>query len=377
MKSNKILLISGEVSGDLHGSELVRKIQDKNPAIKFYGIGGDNLAQLGMQLFFNIEQMAFLGIGEVIKHLPFIHKVHKTLVEWAKINKPDCVILIDYPGFNLKLARSLHKISIPVVYYISPQLWAWGKGRIKKIDKYVDKMIVLFPFEQKYYAKFGIDAEYVGHPLADKHLDNLPETFKPIKPGRIKLGLLPGSRKQEVKQLLPRMIETAQKLFANNQINQAEVVKVDHLPEEMYKSQLLGTDNFISLVQKPLKDCLPEYDAVLVASGTATLECGYYSVPAVVVYHVNSLTYFLGKLLVNLENIGLINIVAEKQVAVELIQHNFTPGRAAQELTKLLDPENNKKKREELKIIREKLGPVGASQRAAKVIVDFLDDERT
>jgi len=375
MKNKKILLIAGEVSGDLHAAELVKKIQEKKPLIKFYGIGGDNLSRLGMYIFYHIKQMAFLGIAEVIKHLPFIHKVHKHLVDWSKTNKPDCVILVDYPGFNLKLAKSLNKLSIPVIYYISPQLWAWGKGRIKKIEKYIDKMIVLFPFEKKYYAQHGIDTEYVGHPLSDKHMENLPKKFKILQAGEIKLGLLPGSRKQEVQQLLPRMLDTARKLYTDNQINQAEVVKVEHLPQEMYSSLLKEEDSFISLVEKPLKDCLPNYDAVLVASGTATLECGYYCVPTVVVYHVNGLTYFLGKLLVKLENIGLINIVAEKQVAVELIQHEFTADRAAAEIRILLSPQSNLEKREELKIIREKLGPVGASQRAANVVLDFLNDE--
>jgi lipid-A-disaccharide synthase len=147
MTPKKILLIAGEVSGDAHAAEVVRFLQQKNSSIKFFGIGGDQLSNLGMTLFFNVSQMAFLGIGEVIKHLPFIRKVHNTIFDWAKTEKPDCVILVDYPGFNLRLAKSLKKLSIPVVYYISPQLWAWGQGRVKKIKKYVDQMIVLFPFE--------------------------------------------------------------------------------------------------------------------------------------------------------------------------------------------------------------------------------------
>ena len=374
MKSNKILLIAGEVSGDLHAAELLKKMQGKDPSLKFFGIGGENLAALGMDIFYPIEQMAFLGIAEVIRHLPFIHKVHKHLVDWSKENSPDCVILVDYPGFNLKLARSLHNISIPVVYYISPQLWAWGKGRIKKVKKYIDKMIVLFPFEKKYYAAHGIKAEYVGHPLSDKHSGYLPAEFKKVQSGHVKLGLLPGSRKQEVHELLPRMLETARKLFTEKHINQAEVVRVKHLPTEMYNGLLKDSDNFIRLVAKPLNELLPDYDAVLVASGTATLECGYYCVPTVVVYHVNALTYYLGKLLVKLKNIGLINIVAEKEVAVELIQHEFTAARALLEVKKLLSPKENLEKREELKIIREKLGPVGAAQRAAEVVLEFLNN---
>ena len=161
-KTNKIMLIAGEVSGDAHASSMVKHLKKANPKIEFFGIGGDELSKLEMRTFYHINQMAFLGIAEVIKHLPFIREVHNTLIEWAKVNKPDCAILVDYPGFNLRIAKSFKKLGIPVVWYISPQLWAWGKGRIKKVKKYIDKMIVLFPFEEKFYAGHSVDAAYVG-----------------------------------------------------------------------------------------------------------------------------------------------------------------------------------------------------------------------
>ncbi len=372
-KNNKILLITGEVSGDAHAAEMVRHIQENNSKIEFYGIGGRELAKLGMHILFDINQMAFLGIAEIVRHLPFIRKVFKTILEWARVNNPDCVILVDYPGFNLKLAKSLKKLSIPVIYYISPQLWAWGKGRVSKIKKYVDKMVVLFPFEKKFYAQRGIEAEYVGHPLVDKHSLYLPEKLKNIEPGKIKLGLLPGSRKQEVVTLLPKILETARSLFKTGAIQKAEIVKVENLPHELFSNMLKEEDDFISLVQKPLKDCLPEYDAVIVASGTATLECGLYQVPSLIVYHVSGLTYFLGRMLVKVQHIGLINIVAEKQVAVELLQHRFTVKAAAKEIKKLLSEKANLQKRQELKVIRDKLGEGGASERAALVVLEFLN----
>lgn len=372
MASKKILLIAGEVSGDSHAAEVVRFLQQKDSSLKFYGIGGDQLSSLGMDIFFHVSQMAFLGIGEVIKHLPFIRKVHKKLLDWAKTEQPDCVILVDYPGFNLRLAKSLRKLSITVVYYISPQLWAWNSGRVKKIKKYVDQMIVLFPFEEKFYKKNGINAKYVGHPLVDHHHKFLATSFRQIKKGKIKIGLLPGSRKQEVTSLLERMINTVRNLYKNGQINEVEIIRVGHLDPELYSGLLNDDDHFIKIVQKPLKECLLTYDAVIVASGTATLECGYYAVPMLIVYQVNALTYFLGKLLIKINNIGLVNIVAEKQVAVELIQDEFKVDKAVNEMKILLDAHKNLNIRKDLLIIRVKLGDPGASERAGRIILDML-----
>lgn len=370
--NSKILLLAGEVSGDAHAARLVEQIKRINPHIEFYGIGGDALAGQGMELLYHISQMAFLGIAEVIRHLPFIRRVHNSLLLWAGSNRPVCALLVDYPGFNLKMAKSLKKLSIPVIYYISPQLWAWGKKRVKKVKKYVDKMMVLFPFEKTFYEQFGIEAEYVGHPLADTHSGSIPEQVKSINPHKIKVGLLPGSRYQEVASLLPKMVETAGQLFRQGLIHEIEVVRVKHVADELFLTAI-GDNHQIALVEKPLKDVLPEYDAVIVASGTATLECGLYRVPMVIVYHVSPLTYFLGKLLIKLKNIGLVNIVAEKEVAVELIQSEFSVANAVREIKLLLEPEANKKRREDLKIISEKLGEAGASQRAARVVLDFLN----
>ncbi|MGD9900872.1 MAG: lipid-A-disaccharide synthase, partial [Calditrichaceae bacterium] len=285
-----------------------------------------------------------------------------------------CAILIDYPGFNLKIAKSLKKLGIPVIYYISPQLWAWGKGRIDKIRKYVDRMVVLFPFEQKFYEQYKIDAEYVGHPLVDKHSAYIPDEAKKISPDNIVFGLLPGSRRQEVASLLPKMIETARILFKNKQIKTAEIVKVKHLPNEMYSDHLKETDTFIKIIEEPIEKCLQRYDAVIVASGTATLETAYYGVPMLIVYHVNPLTYWLGRMLVKIEYIGLANIVAESPVAVELIQNDFTPEKAAEHAAQMLKQDQNSQIREKLKVIREKLGEPGASKRAAAAVVHFLDN---
>lgn len=369
---NKVLLIAGEVSGDHHGAALIKELKKINPDLSFFGIGGDELKNLGMEILYHVEEMAFLGVGEVIRHLPFIWKVKNSLVERARSEMPECAILIDYPGFNIRIAQKLKSMSIPILYYISPQLWAWGQRRIDKIRKYVDKMIVLFPFEKTFYEKHGIKAEYVGHPLVDKHASHLPDQIKKINPEKMILGLLPGSRKQEVNSLLPKMVETARKLIDGSKIHKVEIAKVGHLDKVYYSNLLTEDDQCISIVETDLYKRLPDYDAVIVASGTATLETGYYGVPMLIVYHVNPITYWLGRMLIKVPFIGLVNIVAEKQVAVELIQGDFNVNKAAEHLAVMLKPENNLEIRRTLHIIREKLGNPGASKRAAKVIDEFV-----
>ena len=359
----KILIIAGEVSGDSHAAALIDELKKINSDLNYWGIGGNALKKRGMHLFYSIDQMAFLGIGEVIRHLPFIRKVHNYIVEWAKKEKPVLAILVDYPGFNLKIAKSLYKLKIPVVYYISPQLWAWGQGRVEKMRRFVKKLLVLFPFEKKFYAEHSIDAQYVGHPLVDRHFKKLPENFKKIEKGKIKIGLLPGSRKQEISSLLPTMVKCAEVLKNDAIIDKAEILCVDHI-----------RDDFINLFKGELSEVLPTYDTVFVASGTATLECGYYCVPMVIGYKVNFLTYFLARRLVKIKNIGLVNIVAEKDVATELIQNDFHVNNAVRELKKLLSQEPNLQKRNELKIIREKLGDPGASERAAHEVNNLVQE---
>ena len=369
----KILIIAGEVSGDHHGAALVKELKKLKSDISFFGIGGDELKKEGMDVLFHVEDMAFLGVGEVIRHLPFIWKVKNTLMDRAKSEQPDCAVLIDYPGFNIRMAQNLKSLGIPVLYYISPQLWAWGQRRVDKIRKYVDKMIVLFPFEKKFYEQHGIEVEYVGHPLVDKHAIHLPDQIKEINPKNITLGILPGSRLQEVKSLLPRMIKAARQLYQAQKIHKAEIVKVNHLKIDHYSSLLDEKDDFISIAETELYKRLPEYDAVIVASGTATLETGYYGVPMLIVYQVNPLTYWLGRMFIKVPFIGLVNIVAEKQVALELIQDDFTLARATNHLATMLEPTNNLEIRETMQIIRKKLGEPGASKRAAEVVNNYLN----
>ena len=367
-----LLIIAGEASADQHGAALIRELKQLRPELSLWGIAGDALEAQGAELIIHQREMAFLGIGEVLRHLPLIRRVRRAILNRIDAQKPTAALLIDYPGFNLKLARDLKERGVPVIYYISPQLWAWGKKRVEKIRRYVDLMLVLFPFEQKFYRQHGITAHYVGHPLVDYHQPYLPREFKTVTPGAAVLGLLPGSRVNEVRALLPRMAQTAQLLKERGVIKKAEIIRAAQIDESLYRTILPDQTDWLSLVQKPLYRALPEYDAAMVASGTATLETALYAVPMLIVYHVHALTYWLGKRLVKIPNIGLANIVAETPIAKEMIQHEFQPPAAAAYLEQILQPEQNRQIREKSLIIREKLGKPGASRRAAEIIDRFL-----
>jgi lipid-A-disaccharide synthase len=369
---NRLVLIAGEVSGDIHAARLIAALKKLIPDLEISGIGGDLMIEQGLTPIFHIREMAFLGIGEVLRHLPFIKKVFREMVQHVVETRPAAVILVDYPGFNLRFAAKIHKLGIPVIYYISPQLWAWGRRRIKRIRKYVNKMLVIFPFEQTFYKDYGISAEYVGHPLADRHFDHVRP--KSILKGKSILGLLPGSRIQELEKLLPDMIGAAKRLIKQGIVEKAVILPVQTIPESIYQ-EYIGEAEAIGLSDATAADYFNNLDAAIVSSGTATLETAYFQVPLVIVYRVSALTWYLGKLFVKLKMIGLANIVAGKPIAAELLQNEFTGRRAADELKKLLDPQINAQKREELKIIKEKLGDPGASERAAEKIFALIQQQ--
>jgi lipid-A-disaccharide synthase len=364
-----LIIIAGEVSGDIHGSRLVAALKKTNQHLDIQGIGGDQMVKEGFKSIFHIKQMAFLGIGEVLKHLPFIRKVFREMTDLVKSTRPAAVILIDYPGFNLRFAKKMHTMGIPVIYYISPQLWAWGKKRVYKIQKYVNKMLVIFPFEKEFYNKFEIEADYVGHPIADIHFDHVNP--KITQKTDATLGLLPGSRHQELENLLPDMIETARLLKDSARIERARLLKVDTISLDVYK-KYIGENSFIKLHTSTPESFYNQLDSALVSSGTATLETGYFRVPMVIVYRVNPLTWFFARLLVKVDVVGLVNIVAGEKIAEELLQNDFQPVKAKIELERLLNPEDNREVRIKLVVIKEKLGKPGAASRAAKIIDDFI-----
>ncbi|MBU2540573.1 MAG: lipid-A-disaccharide synthase [Candidatus Omnitrophica bacterium] len=376
-----IFIVAGETSGDRHGASLVKALQDKHLEIKFFGLGGKYLQEAGVKLLFNITDLAVVGFFEVLHNLAKFRSIFvKTLNEIKRI-KPACCILIDYPGFNLRLARELKKMHIPVIYYISPQVWAWHRSRVKLIKKYVDKMIVVFEFEKEFYRRFGIEAEFVGHPLLDaveikKDSNQLIKKYN-LKKEKTTIALLPGSRKKEIQKLLPIMLESARIIDKNNQRNtQFIFIQSNTLNNDSSLTPLLEGFKDLDLIkvsEDEIYDCLSASDLAIVASGTATLETALTSTPMVIIYKLNLLSWMLARLLVKIPYIGLVNVVAGEKVVPELIQFKAQPrliGRACLELL------SDKGKYQEIKLkldsLKKRLGKVGASKSAAEIIAKLI-----
>ena len=376
MAEAKFLIIAGEPSGDRHGADLVAALKELNPDASFYGIGGEEMAREGVELLYHLEQMAFLGFAEIIKHLPFIFKVLGNLKHWMAANKPAAVILIDYPGFNLRLARIASRIDVPVVYYICPQLWAWGRNRVEKMRRFVDLLLVIFKFEEDFYREYNIPSKFVGHPLIDEIKISVSSAdFRKkhnLHPQNPIIALLPGSRLNEVKKLLPIMVEATVE-FEQSGAVEIVVGKSSSVPLAVYEHIINGRSS-LHIVERDTHHLMKHAHVAIVASGTATLETGYLGTPMIVVYTVSPITYRIGKMLVKIKNIALANIVSGKQVVPELIQKDVTVGNIIRELDKYFrDASYYEEVQTSLKMIPEKLGPPGAAKRAAREIVTFLE----
>jgi lipid-A-disaccharide synthase len=376
-QNKSILMIAGEASGDLLGSGLVHFLKKKLPECRLYGIGGDQMIREGLEILYHVRDMSFLGFFEVIKHLPFIHRVFNGINTLIKERRPDLVLLIDYPGFNLRIAKRAKKSGVPVIYYISPQVWAWGKKRIKKIARIVDKMLVLFPFEVDLYRREGIDVEFVGHPLKDIVTVKTPRNafLKKVKLSADKptVGLLPGSRKQEVFRLLPEMICASRHLKEKNPDIQFLLGKSPTLTDTIYDPLLLS-ESSIRSIRNSTYEIMTYSDLVLVASGTATLETAICETPMIIVYKMSALSFLIGKMLVKVKQIGLANIVAGKKIVPELLQKQAEGKNIAQTAWQLLnDPDLRNRIRKELSLVSRRLGKSGASERAAEAVIAFLN----
>ncbi|OPY14394.1 MAG: Lipid-A-disaccharide synthase [Syntrophus sp. PtaB.Bin001] len=382
MNKKRILIVAGEASGDLHGAQLVREMKSEEPGLHFYGVGGGKLKAAGVDLWANVADMAVVGLTEVLPKLRMILGVMKRLKKSMRSLKPDLVILIDYPDFNLPLARSAKKNGIPVLYYISPQIWAWRKGRIQTIRRVVDRMAVILPFEEAIYRQAGVDAFFVGHPLLDVVRPNTSRSETLSRLGLQEnvptVALLPGSRKGEVNRLLPNMLKAAQILKENIKSIQFLLPVADTLDME-WISGLIAKENSpeVKLIQGATYDAVAAADVAVVVSGTATLETALLGTPLIVIYSVSSLTYIIGRMLISVEHIGLVNIVAGKTVAPELIQHEANPNRIAAEVLSILNDSGRRKAvQEELSLLREKLGQPGAARRVAQMALTLMQKQR-
>lgn len=375
----KVMIVAGEASGDLHGSYLVRAMKELAPSLSFYfyGIGGEKMQQAGVTLLANSSDLAVMGVIEVLSRLKFIMGVMRTLKRTLATERPDLLILIDYPGFNLPLAKAAKKKGIKVFYYISPKVWAWRKGRIKMIRRVVDHMALILPFEEEIYRKAGVRATFVGHPLLDeieltKPTEEIRADLK-MEAEKITVALLPGSREGEVRRLLPEMVQAA-RILTNRFPSIQFVLPVAHtLPPELISGIIAQSGIAVRLVTGRTYEALAISDVAIVASGTATLETALLVKPMVIVYKVSPLTYFLGKMVVRVKHMGLANIIAGKTVVPELMQKDFTPERVAHEVALILEDQNIRDRMiKDLLDIRARLGEPGASRRAARLACDML-----
>ena len=374
MNSNKkILIIAGEASGDLHGSNLVAQLKKLNPQLEFFGMGGDKMKEQGVKLFYHINQLCFMGIVEVAKNLKFILEVKKRMTSFLDREKPNMAVLIDYPGFNLRFAKEVKKRKIPLIYYISPQIWAWGGKRINQIKKYVDQMIVILPFEKEIYQKAGVQVEFVGHPLVEVVKPSLSqEDFKrklDIRKNQILIGLLPGSRWQEVEKILPVMLKTVAILKRRMGNVICAIGLAPTLPKERVENLMLDFEEAPRIVENLTYDLMKHSDLLLVTSGTATLESAILETPLIVLYKTHFLTWIIGKSLIKVSNIGLVNILAGKEIVPEYLQGNAQPEKIASYMEEILgDKEKYQSIKENLKKVRQTLGPEGASAKAARIV---------
>jgi len=370
-------MIAGEASGDLHGSLLVKEMLSLDPTLQVYGVGGEKMKKEGVELIADSKEMAVVGITEVLLKLKSIYRIYRKLKNSLTIHSPSLVVLIDYPDFNLRFAREAKKKNIPIVYYISPQVWAWRKGRIKKIGRLVKKMIVIFPFEKKIYEEANIDVDFVGHPLLDliRSQFSREEAFQKfsLTSGITTIGLLPGSRMHEVKRHLPQMIEAISLISKQISPVQFIIPVAPGLNWEEVQNLVGSKRENIRVVENNIYDVMRISDLVVVASGTATIEAAIMGAPMIVVYRVSPLTYLIGKILIKVKNIGMVNIIAGETIVPELIQKNVTPEKISGAVVRILE---NPSKQEEIKRalnrLKEKIGNPGASFRAAQIIIRLL-----
>jgi lipid-A-disaccharide synthase len=377
MKPKKILLVAGEVSGDLHGAHLVEAIRRIHPKIQFFGVGGEQLQRQGMKILYHARHLSVVGITEVFLKLRSIWTAYAGLKKAIVQERPDLVILIDFPDFNLRVARVARQKEIPVLYYISPQIWAWRPKRVNVIAKRVSKMVVLLPFEVPLYEDAGVDVEWVGHPLLDLVKPTLPKeaAFKQfgLDPKRRTIGLLPGSRLHEVKRLLPPLLESARLLQEEIPELQFIVPLASGIPMEIVSQAIQQVSFPVKVAEGMNYDVMNLSELLIMASGTATLEGAILGKPMVIIYKVSSPSYWIGRALVRVDSIGLVNLVAGKKVAPELIQKEVHPQRIAEEAFRILkNPILQRQMTEAMGEVRKRLGKPGAADRAAQIALSLL-----
>ena len=373
----QILVVAGEASGDAHAAELVAALKAQRPDLRFFGMGGSRLAAQGVELLYGAHEVNVMGITEVLPKIPRILQVMRGLAEAAAERRPACAILVDIPDFNLRLAARLKKLGIPVAYYVSPMIWAWRRGRVKTIAKLVDRMLCILPFEEDFYREAGVVARYVGSPVVEQVPSPASaSSFRQklgLPEGTPTLALLPGSRMSEIRRILPAMVGAAKQLVAERPGLQVVVPVAPTIPREEILSRFEGSGVRPVLVEGRAPEVVGASDAAIVASGTAALEAGLMQRPLVVVYRVSLVTYLVGRLMLKVAHVALVNLLANRRVVPELLQGDMTPERIAGEIRRLWVPGAPREEMlQGLEEVRTRLGAHGAAARAAEAVLELL-----
>jgi len=397
----RVFVIAGEASGDLHGSCLIHALKSKLPQTRFTGIGGPKMEEAGLELLLPSSDLAVVGVAEIIGHVRPILKAFCRTTAWLRKERPDLLVLIDYPEFNLQVAARAKKLGIPIFYYISPQVWAWRQGRVKKLRRLVNRMAVILPFEEAFFRSHGMEVTFVGHPLLDVVRSEFSRaefcertginTERPI------VGLVPGSRKGEISRLFPVMAEAAKGIIQDRPDVQFVLplapsldsqilksfhcsIKISSVTDAGRQSPTDKSSNFpiIRVVKGQTYEAIAASDLILAASGTVTLEAAILETPMIVTYKVSPITYFLGRRLVKVPFASLVNLVAGRSLVPEIIQREVTPERLSHEVLSLLKNDTGRQNmKAELKKVKNALGTSGAAARAADLAIELVDGTRT
>ena len=371
-----VMIVAGEASGDQHGAKLVAEMRRSKPTLFFCGIGGKALASAGVRILVDTADLTVVGITEVIAKLPVVYRSLAVAKKLLQSLKPDLLILIDFPDFNLRVASAARKLGIPVLYYISPQIWAWRRGRVKKIGKLVSHMAVILPFEADFYSVHGIPVTFVGHPLFDRTSGNEEEgDAASVAAERALIGLLPGSREVEINRLLPVMLDAAERIHKQDPRLKFAVSVAPTVERKMLEVMIKGRgrDGSISLSEIPVERLFERCRLVVAASGTVTLQAAIAGTPMVIIYKVSPVSYWLGRALIRVDHIGLINLIAGRRLVPELIQDQATAANITEQVFGLLsDEERLARLKKDLLTAGQLLGGPGASRRVAQIALSLI-----
>ena len=370
------MVIAGEESGEIYGARLMREIKKLAPTATFSGVGGDRMAAEGFNILYHCRDMASIGVVQMLEKLSFFLGALKDIRARVSSGEFDAVILIDYPDFNLQVAKTAYRAGVPVFYYVCPQFWVWRRYRIKSVQKWVDTMLVILPFEEEFYRERGVDARFIGHPMLDeisppRDRSALRSRFMAGSAGTL-IGLLPGSRTSEVNAMLEPMLGTADAIHDEKPDTSFVIPVAPHIPRNEIE-QAIGGRPYVKAVSGNSHDVMAASVLLITKSGTSTLEAAIVGTPMIIIYRLPFFSYWLARLLAHVKYVGLPNLIADREVAREFLQRDVKPAAVARAALELLnDPEKMERARKDMRDIRTKLGDSGAPRRAAGVILDRL-----